>query len=552
MKKIHNVEHNINLADGQTLKDMFTAGTEWLEKSVPEINAINVFPVPDGDTGTNMLQTMRSAIDEVNQNSDGGAVSTVAKSISHGALMGARGNSGVILSQFWSGLAKGLASGTYFTAKDFANALAEASKAAYECIPTPVEGTILTVLKDAASAANIAAQETPQDLTIVLQATVKSAKESVARTPDLLPVLKEAGVVDAGGQGLYVLLDGALHYLKGESGKMQYRKPQLAVANIPPHSQPHIAATQVEIPYGYCTNFILEGQKIDVRKIKRNLKRKGQSLVVTGDESMVRVHIHSLKPGEVLNYASKLGKLHEIKIDNMDDQYSEFLQMQKERMPLADIATVVVASGEGFFQVFRSLGATIIVPGGQTMNPSVRELLQAVESTPSNEIILLPNNKNIIPSASQVEMLTEKKVKVVPTRTTPQGIASFLAFNYDMNLEENARAMEEAALAITTIEITRAIRKTHLNGLKIKKGQFIAILNDGNLISNNDKVLPVIFEALDKTNAGQAEIATIYYGAETKASEAEEIVQKIREKYNLEVELIHGGQPHYQYIISLE
>ena len=186
------------------------------------------------------------------------------------------------------------------------------------------------------------------------------------------------------------------------------------------------------------------------------------------------------------------------------------------------------------------------------MNPSVRELLQAVESTPSNEIILLPNNKNIIPSASQVEMHTEKKVKVVPTRTTPQGIASFLAFNYDMNLEENARAMEEAALAITTIEITRAIRKTHLNGLKIKKGQFIAILNDGDLISNNDKVTPVIFEALDKTNAGQAEIATIYYGAETKASEAEEIVQKIREKYNLEVELIHGGQPHYQYIISLE
>ncbi len=552
MKKIHNVEHNINLADGQTLKDMFTAGTEWLEKSVPEINAINVFPVPDGDTGTNMLQTMRSAMDEVNQNSDGGAVSTVAKSISHGALMGARGNSGVILSQFWSGLAKGLASGTYFTAKDFANALTEASKAAYECIPAPVEGTILTVLKDAASAANIAAQETPQDLTIVLQAAVKSAKESVARTPDLLPVLKEAGVVDAGGQGLYVLLDGALHYLKGDSGKMQYRKPQLAVANIPPSPQPRITATQVEIPYGYCTNFILEGQKIDVRKIKRNLKRKGQSLVVTGDESMVRVHIHSLKPGEVLNYASKLGKLHEIRIDNMDDQYSEFLQMQKERMPLADIATVVVASGEGFFQVFRSLGATIIVPGGQTMNPSVRELLQAVESTPSNEIILLPNNKNIIPSASQVEMHTEKKVKVVPTRTTPQGIASFLAFNYDMNLEENARAMEEASLAITTIEITKAIRKTHLNGLKIKKGQFIAILNDGDLISNNDKVTPVIFEALDKTNAGQAEIVTIYYGAETKASEAEEIVQKIREKYNLEVELIHGGQPHYQYIISLE
>ncbi len=589
-----------NLADGQLLKEIFASGTTWLEKSVPDINAINVFPVPDGDTGTNMLLTMRSAMEEATGNSDSDA-SSVVKSLAYGALMGARGNSGVILSQFWRGLARGLEDKSSFDGKDFAKALAEASQAAYEGIIHPVEGTMLTVLKDAAEAADKAAKACPEQdssvaepalsgeiprgvypeqdssvallpqndmkrraqndmkrridsesLVSVLEAAVEAARDSVARTPTLLAVLKEAGVVDAGGQGIYVLLDGALRHLKGEQGKMQYRRPRLVAADLPLTPKMAPMGTEVEVPYGYCTNFVLKGQSLDLKKIKGDLKKKGQSLIVTGDKSLVRVHIHSFEPGEIINYAAHLGTLHQININNMDDQYVEFIKMQKERLPTADIAIVAVASGDGFFEVFNSLGTAIIVPGGQTMNPSVRQLVQAVESAPSNNVILLPNNKNIILTASQVEPLTSKKVKVVPTKTVPQGIAAFLAFSYEMNLEENAQAMEETITAIQTIEITKAVRKTQLNGLKIKRGQFIAILNDGSLIASGKNISEVIFEALPEADIDSAAVMTIYYGAETQASEAESIAWKIQDKYSIQVEIVRGGQPYYNYIISLE
>jgi hypothetical protein len=538
------------LADGKILRKMFALGTTWLEKCVPEINAINVFPVPDGDTGTNMLLTMHSAMQEAKQNTDSNA-SSIAKSMAYGALMGARGNSGVILSQFLRGLAKGLEDKKSFNGKDFAKALAEASQAAYEGIMHPVEGTILTVLKDAAYAADIAAKTDSANLLPVVETATEAARDSVARTPDLLPVLREAGVVDAGGQGLYVLLDGARHFLKGEADKMKGRKPQLVSVNLPLASKMAPTA-EVEVPYGYCIEFLVEGQKINLGKIRKKLKKKGQSLIVAGNCSMVRVHIHSFKPGEILDYATHLGTLHQVKVNNMDDQYAEFIKIQKERMPRVNIAIVTVAAGDGFFEVFNSLGATIIVPGGQTMNPSVGELLKAVEAAPSDNIILLPNNKNIIHTASQVESLTSKRVKVIPTRTIPQGIAASLAFSYDMDLEKNAQAMEEAMTAVKTIEVTKAVRKTQMNGQKIKKGQPIAILNDENLIAGGNNMLDIIFQALTKTNIENTEMVTIYYAAETQAIEAEDIAQKIREGYHLEVEVVQGGQPHYNYIISLE
>ena len=539
-----------NLVNGQILKQMFTSGTAWLEKSAPEINAINVFPVPDGDTGTNMLLTMHSAMEEAKQNTDNDA-SSVAKSMAHGALMGARGNSGVILSQFWRGLAKGLEGKSSFNGRDFALALAEASQAAYEGIVHPVEGTMLTVLRDAANAADIAVKANSENLLSVVETATEEAKDSVARTPDLLPVLREAGVVDAGGQGIYVLLDGALHFLKGEGDKMRHRKPQLVTANLPLASKMAPTA-EVEVPYGYCIEFLLEGQKFNLSKISKKLRKKGQSVMIAGNNSMVRVHIHSFKPGEVIGYASHLGTLHQIKVDNMDDQYAEFIKIQKERMPKVDIAIVTVASGNGFFEVFNSLGATIIVPGGQTMNPSVRDLLRAVESAPSDNIILLPNNTNIILTASQVDSLTSKRVKVIPTKTIPQGIAALLAFSYEMDLGENAQIMEQAISAVKTIEIAKAVRKTKINGQEIKKGQFIAILNDENLIASSDNISDVIFEALMKADTEKTEMVTLYYGAETQAAEAEDIARKIREGYHLEVEVVRGNQPHYNYIISLE
>jgi DAK2 domain fusion protein YloV len=539
-----------DLADGQTLKEMFASGTAWLEKSAPDINAINVFPVPDGDTGTNMVLTMKFALEEAESNSDN-RVSSVANSLAHGALMGARGNSGVILSQFWRGLAKGMGGKTNFGGEDFAAALAQASQTAYKGIVNPVEGTILTVLKDASKAAREAVKD-DDALVSVMEAAVKSAEDSVARTPSLLPALREAGVVDAGGQGLYILLDGALQFLKGESHKLQYRRPRLVTAE--PELVPRIALmpTQLETPQGYCTNFVLEGKNLSLDKIEKDLKKKGQSLIVTGDDTLVRVHIHGFEPGEILKYATKLGKLHEITINNMDDQYAQFIKMQRERMPQVDIATVAVATGGGFFKLLNSLGNIIIVPGGQTMNPSVRELLQAVESAPSDNIILLPNNKNILSAASQIHSLTSKKVRVIPTRNIPQGIEAFLAFDYDMGLEENAQVMEKVINRVKAVEVTKAMRGTRLNGLEIRKGQFIAILNDEDLIARADKIGDVILEALGKTGAEKAGIVTVYYGADINDAEAQEIAQGIRDRYHTEVEVVCGGQPHYSYIISLE
>ena len=538
------------IANGQTLKNMFVAGTKWLEGSVSEINAINVFPVPDGDTGTNMLLTMQSAINEI-KNIDNEAVSPIAEAIAHGALMGARGNSGVILSQFWRGLAQGLEGKDTFDGKDFANALSEASRVAYEGVIHPVEGTMLTVLKDAANAA-LSATDDSTDLISVLNIVVEAARDSVERTPDLLPVLREAGVVDAGGQGMYVLLDGAYHLLQGKHRKIKQQGPELIKSGSVTSTR--IATTDgIEIPWGYCVNFLLEGDRLNMERIKKGLSRMGQSVVVAGSSTMIRVHIHSFNPGKVLTYATYLGTLHQLDINNMGDQYAEFIKLQKEYMPQVAIATIAIASGDGFFKIFNTLGTTMIVPGGQTMNPSVRQLLRAVEEVPSDNVILLPNNKNIILTASQIEPLTQKNIKILPSTTIPQGVSALLAFNSEISLEENALAMEQALATPQTIEITRAVRNTQINGQKIKKGQFIAVINDHEILTNDsDKMMDVIFDALIATDIENAEIVTIYYGAESEALEAEEIAHNIRNSYTAEVEVVNGGQPHYNYIISLE
>jgi DAK2 domain fusion protein YloV len=545
MKQIHS-------CGGQEFRDMFAAGSGWLEKSVPDINAINVFPVPDGDTGTNMFLTMRSVIEEADRVS-GDSISAVAKAMAQGALMGARGNSGVILSQFFRGLAKGLDEKDSITGTDWAMALDEASRAAYKGLSQPVEGTMLTVIKDASKAAEEAAQAEPDNLTKVTEAAVEAARNSVARTPLLLDVLREAGVVDAGGQGVYVLLEGALRYLEGKVEEMKYRRPQLVAAELPAGTKTAQIVAEAEEPYGYCTNFLLEGNKLNPDKIRKRLESKGQSIVVVGDETTIRVHIHTYDPGSIIRYATSLGTLHQLQVQNMDDQHVGFVEMQKERLPSLDISVVAVAAGSGMREVFRSLGAAAIVPGGQTMNPSVQEILQAVESVPSQKVILLPNNKNIILAVSQVPSLTSKEVAVVPTRTVPQGIAALIAFNYEGGMEENVQAMEEAVATVKTVEITEAARSTQLQGLKIKKGQAIAIVDDENLVAAGDNTAEVLFEALDKAGIESAEVVTVYYGADIEAAQAEQVVQKIRDKYpEKQVEMVSGGQPHYRYIVSLE
>ena len=536
-------------ANGQDLREMLVAATRWLEKSASEIDALNVFPVPDGDTGTNMLLTMRSGIEEAYRAPDQSA-SAVAQAMSKGALMGARGNSGVILSQIWRGLAQGLAKKDSFNGSDLAAALIQSSTMAYKGLSNPVEGTILTVVREAAATAQEQATGGNDDLQSILEAAVNTAGESVANTPSLLPVLKEAGVVDAGGQGLYTILEGVLRYLRGEEEQMQFRKPQIIVSDIPATRAPQMIVAD-EVPYGYCTNLLLRGEELDPDKLRMKLKRKGQSLVVAGDEATVRIHIHTYEPGRILNYVGTLGTMHEINIRNMDEQHQDFLEMQREKTPTADIAIIAVVAGDGLTQVFKSLGA-IVVPGGQTMNPSTKDLLKAVELVVSDKVIILPNNKNIVLTANQVQSLTNKTIEVVPTKTIPQGVAALLAFDYEVDLRTNTQLMDKAKSAVRSIEVTRAIRSTKLNGRKIKRKQAIGFV-DGNLVAVSNTTTNALNEVLAGIDLDEAEVVTIYYGADTKPAEAEQISATICQQHpQLQVEVVKGEQPHYNFIVSVE
>ena len=536
---------------GQDLKDMFAAATGWLEKCAADIDALNVFPVPDGDTGTNMLLTMRSSLEEASHANDSSGASEVAQAMARGALIGARGNSGVILSQIWNGLAQGMGGKETITGSDLAKALLQASKVAYKGLSNPVEGTILTVMREAATAAQEHAKNS-DDVVSVLEATVNAARESVANTPSLLSVLREAGVVDAGGEGLYVIFEGALHYLKGEAEQLKLRKPWLVASSVPLATKSPQMVGVTEVPYGYCTNFVIRGQGLDPDKLREKLEKKGQSVIVIGDDSAIRVHIHTLDPGEIIHYVVDQGTLHEISIRNMDEQYRDFLRMQKERMPAVDIAIVAVVAGEGLSNVFTSLGATAIVPGGQTMNPSTKDILQAVEMVVSEKVIILPNNKNIVLTAGQVQSLTKKTVKVVPARTIPQGVAALLAFDYEADLETNVQSMEGSLSTVKSIEVTRAIRSTRLSGFDIKKRQAIGLL-DGDLVAVRDKPEDTLSEVLARVKLDRVEVITIYYGADTTQAEAEGAGALVRNKYpGLQVEVIGGGQPHYNYIVSVE
>ncbi len=540
-----------NSISGQDLREMFVAATGWLEKSAADIDALNVFPVPDGDTGTNMLLTMRSTMEEAYRAPDSSA-SGVAQAMARGALVGARGNSGVILSQIWRGLAQGLADKDSFNGSELADALLQASEVAYKGLSNPVEGTILTVIREASAAAKEHASTVSDDVVSVVEATTGAAKESVANTPTLLPVLMEAGVVDAGGQGLYTILEGALHYLKGEVEQLKLRRPWMIASSVPLTAKvPQMVGVE-EVPYGYCTNLVIKGQGLNPDKLRKRLEKRGQSVIVVGDDAAIRVHIHTLDPGDVMSYVIPLGTLHEINVRNMDEQYRDFLEMQKERMPAVEVAIVAVVAGEGLSNVFSSLGATAIVPGGQTMNPSTKDLLQVVDAVPSEKVIILPNNKNIVLTAEQVQSLTSKTIEVVPTKTIPQGVAALLAFDYEADLGTNARNMDRAQSAVKTIEVTRAVRSTRLGGLDIKRKQAIGFL-DGDLVVVADKTDEVLTETLGRVNLDEVEVVTIYYGADTKPAEAEQVSTAIREQHpQLQVEVVQGGQPHYSYIASVE
>ncbi|MBI3287514.1 MAG: DAK2 domain-containing protein [Chloroflexi bacterium] len=555
--------------DGQDFARMLGVATAWLERYVPAINALNVFPVPDGDTGTNMLLSMQAALKEVRESSSDSVVAA-AKAAAYGSLMGARGNSGVILSQILRGLANGLEGAETMGSQEFARGLSQGSITAYQGVIQPVEGTMLTVVREAAEAAQAAASA-GADLIGVLERTVAAARQSVAKTTSLLDVLREAGVVDAGGEGLYVILDGFLRYLKGE---------ELPIAQLPQMApgvrlEAPAPTGQGQMEWGYCTEFIIQGQALSLPRIRKRIAGLGDSALVVGDSDLIKVHVHTFDPGKVLSFASGQGILHKIKIDNMQDQHHQYLLLGQEAgrakaevgpslgtlapsisRPEArvepGIGVVAVVVGEGLRRVFESLGATGVVPGGQTMNPSTQEILGPLEAQPSEHIILLPNNKNIWMAAEQARKLSKKQVRVVPTQTLPQGVAALLAFNPKLDLETNLQAMHKAAGSVHTLEITTAVRPTSSQGIVVKKGHFIALLND-QLVAAGPTLQAVVRRGLGALPAEQFEVITLYYGDQIDPDRAQELADQIRRWYpQQQVECIHGGQPHYPYIISVE
>lgn len=538
------------VADGNELKELARASLTWLRHHQESINALNVFPVPDGDTGTNMVLTMQSACKEVADCTEQD-VGPVAHKIAHGALMGARGNSGVILSQIWRGLARGLDERTVFNAADLASALQEAATTAYKGVIRPVEGTILTVIREVAEESQLAASNS-EDLTYMLERMVQRAADTVARTPTLLAVLAEAGVVDAGGQGLYVILEGMLRRLRGEMVTEEAFATPGAGLSLP------VAAHTHEAEYGYDVQFIVVGQELDVAAIREQIDAMGDSTLVVGDPTAVKVHVHVEDPGVPLSYASGLGSLRDVVVEDMQAQYQEFMAAREQPPALIvssaplDIAPVAVVAGDGLARVFESLGAAAIVHGGQTMNPSTEEILKAIETVPSDQVIVLPNNKNIILAAEQARDLSEKQVVVVPTRTIPQGIAAILALNHQADLASNAEAMVGAMQEVRTGEVTTATRDVQIGGVSVQAGQLIGLC-DGELVLAGDTPEGVVRQLLEHMDPSNLEIVTLYCGSDVTAAEGKALADELQEAYpDLEFEVVEGGQAHYFYIVSAE
>ena len=538
---------------------MFAAATAWLDAHSEQVNAVNVFPVPDGDTGTNMLLTMRSTMKEADACSDERAGGMLA-AMSHGALMGARGNSGVILSQILGGFARGVDGAETLDTRLLAAALEGASESAYKAVTTPTEGTILTVIRDVAEAVSRAAENGTGDLMEALETAVDAARESVEKTPTLLPVLADAGVVDAGGLGLMVLLEGMLRHVNGEAIDSTEMVSSGAIGEewLAMTEERHAAGDSL---YGYCTEVLIGGERLAVDPVRAQIESLGDSVIVVGDETLVRVHVHTDDPGAVLTIGTGMGTLVQVKVDNIGEQADRFVEMHEEKArpeppmmstPSGTMSCVAVAQGEGVAMVFRSMEGTSVVSGGPTMNPSTEEIHAAIEACAANDVVVLPNDKNIILAAQQAVVLTKKRAKLVPSRSVPQGIAAVLAINPDDEFDENVRAMEEAIAGVTTVEVTKAVRSTSIGGVEVAEGESIAIVDD-KLTLAAGSADEAALQGIEGATSDDSSLITLYYGAETTEEGAEALGERLREKFaDYEVEIVFGGQPHYDYIISIE
>jgi hypothetical protein len=539
--------------DGQSLKRLVDAGLTWLRTNQQIVNSLNVFPVPDGDTGTNMVLTLQAAWNEIR---DSGVrhLGEMAAAVSKGALMGARGNSGVIMSQLWRGFSRGVHDKRELDPSTLVKAFAEARDTAYKGVVRPVEGTILTVAKEVALATQ-AALGTAKDPVDLLEVAVKAADEAVRRTPELLPVLKQAGVVDSGGKGLFFILEGMLRHVYGESLETPTMSVQpLSAMNL----QGALEEVEQGQDYEVVVDFIPTGE-LNLDSFYGRLEEMGTSIQVGEGDGMYRMHIHvpTEKRYEPIDYVMGVGTVTKVAIENllaqMDDiQKGKSTQVSFAAVELGQIAVVVVSPGAGLSRIFASLGVSAVVAGGQTMNPSTQDILGSFENLPTDRVIILPNNKNIILAANQAKEVTVKQVAVVPSRTVPQGLAAMLALAPDGDLESVADKMTKALGNVKSGEITVATRSVEIDGVKVQDGQVIALL-DGRLVASAASVEQGVMRLLEKAAAASHEIVTLFFGAGMTHVEANRIADLIRRDYtSLEVEVQEGGQPHYQFIISIE
>lgn len=545
---------------------MMRAGANTLNKNAEKVNALNVFPVPDGDTGTNMSLTISSGVKEMEKVSTAETAGELAKALAKGLLMGARGNSGVILSQLFRGFAKAVADKESIYPHQLADAFQQGVETAYQAVIKPVEGTILTVAREAAEAGKKQALTT-DDPVSVMETVLAEAKKALSKTPELLPVLKQAGVVDAGGQGLVYIYEGMLASLRGEEEDTSEPLPDMeSIADLA-HETAQSKLDPADIEFGYCTEFMVnlltdrrETEPFDEADFRRELEQFGDSILVVSDEELVKVHIHAEYPGDVLNFAMKFGDLKKIKIENMREQYDDVVkgtslpQEKAEKTPVEKnkYGIVAVASGKGIADIFRSMGADEVIEGGQTMNPSTEELVRAVERLHAEHVIILPNNKNIILTAEQAGEVVDLPVHVLPTRTIPQGMSALLAFDAEASPEENAENMTEAFQEVKSGEITVAVRDSQVDGHQIEQGNYLGI-REGKIDVVDKDLKQSSLSLLANMIEDDTDIVTIFYGEEVEEDEAQDLVKILEDQYpDVEIEVYDGGQPVYHYLFAVE
>jgi DAK2 domain fusion protein YloV len=537
--------------DGLALKKLIDAGLTWLRTNKDNVNSLNVFPVPDGDTGTNMTLTMQSAWNEIK---DLGTrnLSEMAAAVSKGALMGARGNSGVITSQILRGFSRSVSGKAVLDVETLIKAFGEARDTAYKGVVKPVEGTILTVIKEVALATE-AVSGSAKDAIEVLEVAVRAADEAVKKTPDLLPILKQAGVVDSGGKGLFFILEGMLRHVYGES-------LETPIMTVQPMSSMNLEGALEEVQEGQDYEVVVDfvpGSELDLGSFYGRLEEMGTSIQVGEGEGMYRMHIHvpTEKRYEPIDYIMGIGTVTKVAIENLlaqMDDIQKSAQIQFSAVEPGNIAVVVVSPGAGLSRIFASLGVAAVVAGGQSMNPSTQDILNSFENLPTDKVIILPNNKNIILAANQAKEVTVKQVAVVPSRTVPQGLAAMLSLQPDGQLDSVAEKMTKALSDVATGEITIATRTVEIDGVSVKDGQVIALL-DGKLVVSAESVEQGVMKLLEKAKAKDHELVTLFYGEGMTHAEANRIADLIRKEYSsLEVEVQEGGQPHYQFIVSIE